>query len=61
MARVLLTAANSQGNCLGLSFFSLSLAVALDLGRVVPFAPSVGMSLVSMGLFNTDMNIYSLS
>ena len=49
------------GNCLGPSFFWLSLGVALDLGRVLYFAPSLRMPLVSMGLFNTARNIYCLS
>lgn len=50
-----------QGNCLSPSSFWLSLGVALDLGRVVPFVPSLGTPLVSMGLLSTARNIYCLS
>ena len=60
-ARVLPTAASSQGNCLRLSSFWLSLGLALDLGRVVSFAPSLGTSFVSKRLFNTARSIYCLS
>ena len=50
-ARALGTVASSQGN--SLSYFWLSLGVALDLGRIVSFAPSLGMPLLSMVSFNT--------
>ena len=42
-------------------FFGLPLGVALDLGRVVSFTPSLGMPLGSMGQFNTSRNNYYLS
>lgn len=41
LVRVLPTIANFQRNCLHLSFFGLSLGIALDLGRVASFVPSV--------------------
>lgn len=44
-----------------LSVLWLSLGVALDLGRVVSFASSLGIPLVLMGLFNTKKHIYCLS
>ena len=44
-ARVQPTLASSQGNCLSLSFFWISLAVVLDLERATSFAPSLGMHL----------------
>lgn len=43
------------------SYFSLSLGVALDLGRVASFASPLGMPLMSMGLFQIARNIYCLS
>ena len=42
VAKVLPTVASSPGYCLSLSFFWLSLGVALDLGRIVRFAPFLG-------------------
>lgn len=44
-ASVLLTIASSQGNCLSLSFFWLSLGMTLDLRRVVSFASTLRMPL----------------
>lgn len=60
VARVLPSAASSQGSCLSLSSFWLSLRVALDLGRVISFSLFWGTHLVSMGLFNTVRSIYCL-
>ena len=51
------TVASSQGECL----LWLSLAAALDLGRVVCFAPSLGIPVVFKGLFNTTKNMYPSS
>ena len=59
--KVLLTVATSQGNGLSLSFLRFCLGVALDPERVIAFASSLGMLLVSMGLFSTVRNIYCLS
>lgn len=59
VANVLVIIASSQGNCL--SLFGLSLGVALDLGRVISFVPSLGIPLVCNGLFNNARNIYCLS
>lgn len=56
--RVLLSVTSSQENCV---FLWLSLGVALDLGRVVFFAPSLRTPLGSMVLLNTAGNIYCLS
>lgn len=42
---ILPTTASCQGNCLSLSFLLLSFGVALDLGRVIYFASSLGMPL----------------
>ena len=33
------------------SFFGLCLGVALDFGKVIPFAPSLGTSLISKGSY----------
>lgn len=60
-ARVLLTIASSQGNCLSLSFFWLSLGMTLDLRRVVSFASTLRKPLVSMGLLNIARIIHCLS
>lgn len=46
LAGVLLTVASSQGDCLSVSFFWLSLGVTLDLEKIVPSAPSLGYILV---------------
>ena len=43
-----------------MSFFWLTLEVALDLERVVSFVPSLGMPLASLVLSNTAWNIYCL-
>ena len=43
------------------SSFCLPLGLALDLGKIMSFALSLGTSLVPMGLFNTTRNMYCLS
>lgn len=53
------TLASAPGSCVCLSCGCLW-EVALDLGRVVSFAPSLGIPLVLMG-FNTNKHIYCLS
>lgn len=58
--RVIPTIASSQGSYLSLSFFWLSLGVALDLGRMVSLAPHLGIPLPSVCLFNTARYIYYL-
>ena len=50
-----------RGIVLSFSFFWLFLTVALDLGRVESFAPSLGTLLVSVVLFNNARNIYCLA
>lgn len=50
IAWVLLTIASSQGNCASLSFCWLSLGMTLDFRRVVSFAISLRMSLVSIDI-----------
>lgn len=42
------------------SFFWLSLGTPLNLGILVPFTPSLGTSLASKRLFDTDRSIYYL-
>lgn len=59
--RVLLIVASSRGNCLCIYFFWLSLVVVLDFGSVVSFIVPLGTSFMSMGLFSTARDIYSLS
>lgn len=44
-----------------LSSFCLPLGLALDPGRILSFALSLGTSLVPMGLFNTTRHMYCLS
>lgn len=61
VASILLMAATSQGTCLRLSSFWLSLEMPLNLGRVVSFAPPLGRSIVSKGLLVTCRSIYCLS
>ena len=49
---------SSQGNCLNLLL--LSSIMALDLGRLVSFAPFWGILLTAKVLFSTAINIYYL-
>ena len=42
------TASRAQGNCLSSSFFWVSLGMTLNLGKIVSFAPSLGMPLEAM-------------
>lgn len=60
-ARVLPTIASSWGNCLCLSFSSVSLRVVLYLGRAVSFESFLGSSHASKGLLNTAGNMDCLS
>lgn len=53
VARVLPAVSSSQGTCLTKPFCWLPLGVALDLGRAVSPAPSLGAPLASMGLFSS--------
>lgn len=56
VANVLVIIVSSQGHCI--SLFWLSLGVALDLGRVVSFVPSLGTPLGYNRFFSNARSIY---